>query len=248
MGEANRTPDPNLGKGRRHQKRNKVGRLLPICFRKFAVPRTSKLAKLTKRTVDAAAPRSKDYFVWCGGTSGFGVRIHPSGKKVFAAQVRVGRATRRLKIGQYSPFTVDQARSAAEEIIRTASSGVDPQRAKRDARDALTVFELCDQYMEQARAGLVITRFRQPKRKSTVAIDDGRVTRHIKPLIGPIAVRDLDRVDVQRMADQIAQGRTKGTHKGKKWGKAVVKGGAGTAARNGELFAEPAARLARCTA
>ncbi len=189
------------------------------------------MAKLTKRTVDASAPRAKEYFVWCGGTRGFGVRVYPSGKKVFVAQVRVGRSTRRLKIGLYGPFTVDQARTAAEEIIRTASMGIDPQRAKRETRVALSVQELCDRYMEQARAGLVMTRFGQPKRKSTVSVDEGRVSRHIKPLIGTIPARDLSRVDVQRMADQIAQGKTRGIHKGKKRGKAVVKGGAGTAAR-----------------
>jgi integrase len=48
--------------------------------------------------------------------------------------------------------------------------------------------------------------------------------------------KDLTRADVQRMVDQITQGRTKGIHKGKKFGKAVVKGGGGTAARVASLL------------
>ena len=75
---------------------------------------------LTKRALDAAKPRNKDYFIWCGSTPGFGVRVHPSGRKVFVAQVRVGRAIRRVRIGPYGPFTVDQARQRAEEIVRMA--------------------------------------------------------------------------------------------------------------------------------
>jgi hypothetical protein len=71
-------------------------------------------------TVDASVPCEREYFVWCGATPGFGLRVHPSGKKVFIAQVRVGRQTRRVSIGHYGPFTVDQARSQAQEIIRTA--------------------------------------------------------------------------------------------------------------------------------
>lgn len=194
------------------------------------------MANLTKRVVDAAIPGEKDYFVWCTGTPGFGLRVHPSGKKVFVAQVRVGRQTRRLNIGHYGPFTVDQARSEALEIIRKARLGTDPQRERRATRKAITVAELCETYMEAARSGLVLTRFRIPKRQSTVLIDEGRVKHHIVPLIGSILARDLSRADVQRMIDQITQGRTKGIHKTKRFGKAVVSGGGGSAARVASLL------------
>ena len=56
---------------------------------------------LTKRLVDAAKPKHVDYFLWCSSTPGFGIRVYPSGKRVFVCQVRVGRATRRVKIGRY---------------------------------------------------------------------------------------------------------------------------------------------------
>ena len=194
------------------------------------------MPNLTKRTVDAAHPADKEYFVWCSSTPGFGLRVHPTGKKVFIAQVRVGRQTRRMRIGPFGPFTVDQARTQAQEIIRKASLGTDPQREKREARAAITVGELCDTYMEAARAGLVLTRFRVQKRASTVAIDEGRVSRHIKPLIGSTLAQDLTRADVQRMVDQVTQGKTRGIHKTKRYGKAVVKGGGGTAARVASLL------------
>jgi len=43
---------------------------------------------LTKRVVEGAHPKQTDYFKWCGKTAGFGVRVYPSGKKIFVAQVR----------------------------------------------------------------------------------------------------------------------------------------------------------------
>lgn len=216
--------------------------------------------RLTKRVLDAEVAGGKDRFIWCGQTPGFSARIYPSGKKVFVAQVRVGKGIRRVKIGLVGPYTVDKARERAEAIIRAAAEGRDPQREKREARDAPTVAELCDEYLAAARAGLVVARFKRPKRASTVAIDEGRVARHIKPLIGKIRATDLRRVEVQRMADAIVQGKTAGIFKAKPRvqtsesggdleagtalidptvkprGRAVVTGGAGTAARVVELL------------
>jgi integrase len=191
---------------------------------------------LTKRAVDATKPSTERYFKWCSSLPGFGVRVYPSGRKVFVAQVRVGRFQRRITIGAYGPYTVDKARRRAENIIRAAAEGRDPQREKQEARSALTVAELCDEYLDAARAGLIMTRFKRPKRPATVAIDEGRVARHIKPLIGTIPARDLRRGDVQRVADSIAKGKTAGIFKGRSRGRAVVTGGAGTAARVVELL------------
>jgi integrase len=196
------------------------------------------MPNLTKRAVDAAKAAKTDYFVWCSSTPGFGLRVYPTGRKVFFAQFRVGprQATQRHKIGLYGPFTVEQAREKAEQLIRTVADGRDPRREQKQTRTEATVAELCDEYMKAARAGLVLTRFGQPKSKSTIAIDEGRVARHIKPLLGSFEARSLSPADVQRMVDNIAAGKTAGVFKGKPRGKAVVGGGAGTAARTAGLL------------
>jgi hypothetical protein len=191
---------------------------------------------ISKRLIDDEQPRTSEFFIWDSKLAGFGVRIHPTGRKVFVAQVRVGRTLRRVKIGPYGAFTPEQARKRAEEIIRAAADGRDPQREKRERANAITVEQLCAQYLDAARAGLVTTRFKRPKRASTVAIDEGRVARHIVPLIGDVPVKDLKRSEVQRMADAIASGKTSGVFKGKPRGRAVVTGGTGTAGRVVELL------------
>jgi integrase len=196
------------------------------------------MPRLTKRTLDAAKPDPmKDTFIWCSATPGFGARVYPSGKMVFIAQVRIGRGQRRVKIGPFGAYTVDQARERADQIIRAAAEGRDPQREKQERREALTVAELCDLYMEAAKGGRVLTRFGQPKKASTLAIDAGRIEQHIKPLIGRMIARDVKAVDIQRMADGIADGKTARTVKSAKMrGKAVVTGGAVTAGRVVELL------------
>lgn len=195
------------------------------------------MPKLTKRILDAAKPvRARDVFLWCSEDRGFGARIYPTGRVCFITQVRVGRTQRRVKIGAYGAFTVEQAREVARRIIRAASEGRDPQREKQDRKKAVTVSELCDLYLEAGRAGRVLTRFGRPKRPSTLAIDVGRIVRHIKPLLGRLTARDVTAGDVQRMADAIAGGKTAGTIKTGRRGKAVVKGGPVTAARVVELL------------
>jgi integrase len=192
------------------------------------------VAKLTKTLVAGLSPdpKGKDAFAWDSETRGFGVRVKPSGVASFLVQYRtVEGRTRRLVIGRIGTITPDQARRLAREKLLEVSKGADPSTERQAHRGALTVGEVCDAYMQAARAGLVVTRFRREKRPSTIGFDEGRIVRHIKPLIGGRIANRTTRQDVQRMADAIAADKTAGTFVGKPRGKAVVTGGAGTAAR-----------------
>ncbi|KZL14961.1 Arm DNA-binding domain-containing protein [Pseudovibrio sp. Ad37] len=46
------------------------------------------MPNVTKRTVDAAKPTAKKYFVWDGKLSGFGLQVAPTGHKTFIVQYR----------------------------------------------------------------------------------------------------------------------------------------------------------------
>lgn len=187
--------------------------------------RGDQLLALTKRMIDAAVPRDSDLFLWDGRLAGFGCRVHPTGRKTFIAQVRVAsRQQRRVTIGPYGVFTVEAARQRAETIIRAAADGRDPQREKQEARRALTVAELCERYLEAARAGSVIARRGTPKTRETVETDAYRIARHITPRLGAIPAAELRRSDVQLLADQIAVKRPVK-------GQAGFNGGPGAASR-----------------
>ncbi|WP_036282322.1 site-specific integrase [Methylocystis sp. ATCC 49242] len=196
------------------------------------------MAKLTKRLIDALRPpESGDLFVWDGELKGFGVRVKPSGAGAYIIQYRTPIwRTRRLAFAKVGTITPEEARARARRLLADAAEGGDPSAERHEARSALTVAELCDQYLEAARAGLVLTRFRKPKRASTIAIDEGRVARHIAPLIGKKVASKITRADLQRMADAIAAGKTAATIRTKMRGVARVEGGAGTAARVVELI------------
>lgn len=183
--------------------------------------------KLTKSIIDAASPRREDYFLWDRELKGFGIKIAKGGRKSYVCKYRVGSGrsapTRRMTIGAHgSPWTVDQARIAARKLLGRAANGEDPAREKQEEKKQLTVAQLCDQYLEHGVG---------TKKASTVATDRGRIERHIKPLLGRKRVRDVNRADVKRFLQDVANGATSVDEKTGLRGRAIVKGGKGTATR-----------------
>jgi integrase len=93
------------------------------------------MSKLTKTVVDQVkSPASGQAFIWCSQDRGFGVRINASGSRTFVAQGRVDGKVRRISIGRYSVFTVEQARCRARDVLRAMRLGLDPAEEKARKR------------------------------------------------------------------------------------------------------------------
>ena len=190
------------------------------------------MPRLKKRDIDAAqAIPKKIVRLWDDDPRGFGVYVKPSGVKSFFVQYRspVTGKKRRYTIGQYGRLTLDQARIEAKDILGRVVKGEDPLRTRAQDRQhahatACTISELCDDYMRDAEAGLVTYR-RKPKRASTLAVDRGRIERHIKPLLGETPVSDVTKRDVERVMHAVRLGKTSVTVKTGPRGRAIVKGG-----------------------
>src|SRR6185437_13243132 len=104
-------------------------------------------------------------FVWDSELRGFGVRMKASGRASFLIQYRTPEGqTRRLALGKVGTLTPDAARTMARQRLMEVAGGADPSKQRRQARTAMTVSELCDEYMKAAQSGLVLTRFRRKKR------------------------------------------------------------------------------------
>ncbi len=195
------------------------------------------MAKLTKRLIDSLDIRDKDYFEWDDDLSGFGIRVWPSGKKIYVAQYRAGKQTRRFKIGSHGALTVDEARKEAKAVLGDVARGEDPQQDRATRRKSLTVKDLCDAYFHAADQGLVLGKRGKPKKASTLYVDKGRAKRHIIPLLGNKLAQDLTTADVVKMMRDVTTGKTAANEKTEKLrGRAVVEGGAGTASQSVTLL------------
>lgn len=160
--------------------------------------------RLTRRTVEAAGKAADRYTLWDSDLKGFGLRVEPSGTKTYVVRYRVGggrRGTlRQFKIGRANKLTPDEARDQAKTALALVETGQDPQAERVEARQTLTVTELCDVYMAEGVA---------TKKASTLTLDKIRIERHIKPLIGSRKITELGSGDVDRMMNAIAAGKVK---------------------------------------
>ena len=83
------------------------------------------MPKITKRMVDALIPSERERVVWDDDIKGFGVRVHPTGRKVYIVKYRhEGRAVK-ATIGPHGPITPAAARARAAEIVTLARTGRD---------------------------------------------------------------------------------------------------------------------------
>ena len=189
------------------------------------------MPKLTKRVVEAAEPQGRDSFLWCDDLPGFGVRIFASGRRSYLVQYRKAGRTRRVTIGLHGPVTTEQARKEALGLLAQVARGADPAEDRASNRAAMTMAELCAAYLVAADAGLIMGKGGRAKRASTLYIDRGRIERHILPLLGRRLVKDLQPSDVARFVRDVQTGKTAADVKTGLRGRAIVKGGPGTAAR-----------------
>jgi integrase len=185
------------------------------------------MPKITKRAVDGLRPdrSGKDVFRWDAGDGalkGFGIRMKPSGAASYFVQYRnkEGR-TRRLVIGRVGTLTPDEARILAGDALKVATKGGDPSAERHAVRGAITVSDLCNLYLADAKTRI---------KASTLAMDKSRIETHVKPLIGRFTVRSLTTADIERMKADIITGKTAKPRRKEGRG-GLATGGAGVAGR-----------------
>ena len=190
------------------------------------------MAKLTKRVVETAEPQSRDYVIWDDELPGFGLRVFVSGKRSYLIQYRSAGRSRRYTIGLHGVWTPELARKEARIQLGRVAQGDNPAEERQLDHKAITVKELCELYLKDLAAGLVLGKRGRSKKATTIVTDTGRIHRHIIPLIGSRRVKNLVKADVSGVLKDIMAGKTRVSVKTKKLrGKANVRGGAGTATR-----------------
>jgi integrase len=188
---------------------------------------------ITLKAVSAIPSNSTFWDKGKGAVSGFGARRQKGDAVAYVVKYRTADGRQRwATIGRHgSPWTPELARAEALRLLAEVAKGGDPARAKREARTAATVSELCDLYLEGCRAGRILTRRQTAKKPNTLTGDKARVERHIRPLLGSLKIAAVTRADIERFRDSVSEGATKARIKTGKHGLARVTGGRGTATR-----------------
>lgn len=153
---------------------------------------------LSKSIVDGLKAPATETVYWDISLPGFGVRVKPSGSKSYLIQYRVretGRSKRKT-IGQHGPLlSFAQARSIATGLLSDVVRGGDPVAESKAIRDAPTMQELCNQYMEVH----AVPR----KRPKSIANDRSMLNRLILPKFGHQKTRDISHNDIQNFHNSL---------------------------------------------
>ena len=165
-----------------------------------------------------------------GSVKGFGVRLKPSGAASYVVQYRNNNGrSRRYTLGSITEMHPTKARDAAAQAKRDGKAGKDHGDKRRADRKALTVSQLCDDYLAASQGHL---------KPSTIGSDRGRIECHIKPLLGTRIVETLKKSDVERFVLDVMNGKTAkaATAKSKTVRGSLPSGGPGAASRSAGLL------------
>src|SRR3954471_11410594 len=124
-----------------------------------------KRVRIGHRHIKALQPAQ---VVWDSAVIGFGARRQRSEAISYFVFYRTAEGRQRwYTIGRHgAPWLPETARQEARKLLGDVARSSDPAADKRAKRNADTVAELCDLYLEDALAGRLLTRRRVPKKRS----------------------------------------------------------------------------------
>ncbi|MCH7498754.1 MAG: tyrosine-type recombinase/integrase [Nitrospinae bacterium] len=153
--------------------------------------------KFTDRSIEAIKAKAKRFTAWEDNGKGFGIRVSPSGKKSWIYLYRFDGRSRRMTLGVFPDMGLADAHEAHAKAKKELSKGIDPgekdQAKKADHRNAFTVANLVDEYME-----------RHAKKKKITWREDLRCfNKDVLPFIGKRKARDIENRDIVLLRDRI---------------------------------------------
>ena len=146
------------------------------------MPKRAELT-LSKRTVDGLSVEGKDAVFWDRDLAGFGVRVYPSGRKIYVVQTRGAAGLKRVSLGRHGPLTAERARKEAAAAIDRIKQGGKPEAAPPER--PLTVADLAERYMEAHVAANC--------NAHTQGIYRGSLDNHILPALGNVPIVSVSR-------------------------------------------------------
>ena len=178
--------------------------------------------KLTKRSIDGPPAGARRFTVWDSDVTGFGVRVTPNGERIYVLKYRLAHQQRWFTIGPHgSPWTPDSARREAVPLLGEVARGIDPADKRRADRRAISFAGLCDLDLAEGVAH---------KKAGTIRSDRGRIELHLKPALAERADA-INRADVERLLNDVKNGRTSAAAPEKRGPGSIATGGAGVAAQ-----------------
>lgn len=147
------------------------------------------MAKLTKRHIDSLVPFQKECILWDDDLAGFGLRIYPTGRKVFIVQYKLHGRTRRKSLGKHGVVTAEEARKDAKLVQADVARGHDPSAERKARLRSPTIKELGERFLKEHVALHC---------KPTTHYDYTNLLKNVvNPILGGIKTSEITFTDIQ---------------------------------------------------
>ena len=156
---------------------------------------------LTPRLARESKLRAKDTILFDRALPGFGLRIHPSGRKVWIVQARIEGRSRRLRIARHGEMELAEAR---DMLVRIRAGGNPADDIRREKRSP-TVREFAEEYLRRCDP------YWKPSGRKTVRI---YLKARILPAFGKMPVDRIGPEDVAVWFDAASKGRPGAANRG----------------------------------
>ncbi|HEV2596245.1 MAG TPA: tyrosine-type recombinase/integrase [Sphingomicrobium sp.] len=143
------------------------------------------------------APKNGNKIVYDEKVKGFGVRVTAGGSRSFVLNYRTrGGRERRFTIGQYPDWKTVAARNEATELKKRIDRGEDPLADIEADREAKTVDDLCDRFIDD---------FLPKKRPSTRRDYKRFIENDVRPVMKHLKVADVKFDDIDGLHRKITK-------------------------------------------
>ena len=153
---------------------------------------------LTARLARDSRPGGKDTFLFDKALPGFGLRIHPSGRKVWIVQARIKGRSRRIVIARHGEMELTEARRRAREILGRIRAGGNPADDSRREKETPTLREFAGEYLRRCEPRW------KPSGRKTVRI---YLKARILPAFGKMPLDRIGPEDVAAWFDAVSKDR-----------------------------------------
>ena len=137
----------------------------------------------------------KDTVFWDKELTGFGVRVYPTGSKVYIAQARGPEGPKRVAVGRHGVIGAEQARQRAALIIARTKAGEEAVSEPMKPTGGPTVAEVAARYL---------TEYVEVRCKpSTAAATRSVLEKHIVPALGKLPLAAVERAQVAELHQRL---------------------------------------------
>ena len=142
-----------------------------------------------KLTVD------KDTVFWDRELTGFGVRVYPTGARVYIAQARGPEGPKRVAVGRHGVINAEEARKRAALIIARVKAGEEAVPEPMKPSGGPSVAEVAARYLTE----YVSVRCKP----STAAATRSVLEKHITPALGRLPLAAVERAQVAELHQRL---------------------------------------------